>query len=126
MAHIIPWFPPTMTREHASGEATRELKKLYPVGTEVPMSVVHVSRNGMSKTVKVYALVNRTVVNVSDKVALALGRKFDNTHNGVVIGGNIDPVEHIRYALSLELHRNSRAGRVRERGTGCALKAYRI
>lgn len=126
MAHVNPWIPSDMTFEEAREEAIRELRKLYPVGSEIPMTVVHWSQSGMSKTVKVMAVRNGSVMNVSDTVALALDYKVDNLHGGVVVGGSGDPVDDIRYALSATLHRKSRAKLARERGAAYTLTAYRV
>ena len=126
MAHVHPWTPSDMSFDDARKSVIRELRKLYPVGTDIAMSVVNWSRSGLSKTVKVFAVCNGEVVNMSNEVALALDYKFDNSHNGVVVGGSGDPVDNIRYALSLTLHRNSRAKLARERGADYTLRAYRV
>ena len=76
-----------------SAAACDTLREMFPLNSSVPMTVTHVSRNGMSRHIVVFAAVERTnggrpyVRNVSRLVALATGQKLNRDGDALLVGG---------------------------------------
>ena len=74
-----------------------EGKKLY-------LTLVSVHSTGMSRKYKCLAVVNGEIVDIGYDVAHALGYRYDDEHNVVIRGGNMDMAFALTYALSENLY----------------------
>lgn len=107
------------------------LRKMFPIGSRIPMDVVSVSRSGMSRKIAVYHVNdNREIVNVSREVAELLGYSFDRNTWAIKINGcGMDMCFAIAYALGQELYDGSRSKKLQRNlnpHPGYALKYYSI
>ena len=110
--------------EEYRADSVRFLKKYFPIGSEVTLSVAHVSRSGMRRTIKVmaYNKDRKEIVNVSQHVARVLGWKIDDDRNGVVVDGTgMDMGFHMVYSLGSTLYRGSKSKRLHNGEAGYAL-----
>lgn len=73
-----------------------EGKKLY-------LTLMSVSSTGMSRKFKCLAVNNGDIVNIGYDVAHALAYRFDDEHNVVIRGGNMDMAFALTYNLSCAL-----------------------
>lgn len=89
-------------------EACAQLRELFPIGSTVHTSLLHVSRSGMLRSVAV--LVSRpdgSIENVSWQVARATGQKMHKTTDGVAMGGcGMDMGFSLVYSLGRALYPN--------------------
>ncbi len=94
----------------AEVERAREiLHGYFPPGSSATTVVSHVTRSGMSRSIRV--LVGNADGEVSDlswAVARVLGWRFDGEHGGVKVQGTgMDMGFHLVYTLSVVLHRGA-------------------
>ncbi len=76
-----------------------EGKKLY-------LTLMSVSSTGMSRKFKCLAIHNGEIVNIGYDVAHALGYRYDDDHNVIIRGCNMDMAFALTYALSMTLYGN--------------------
>jgi hypothetical protein len=86
-------------------EARKMLREMLPPGSKVFTTVLHVSRSGMSRTIRVAAMENCEPQDISPFVAYATGLKFDRDRGGVKVGGcGMDMCFQVVYELSHALY----------------------
>ena len=91
-------------REHLA-EATDRLRRLFPSGATVTVSVVNVTRSGMGRTIKVLAVGRYGITNVSADVARVVGWRIDTDRVGVYVEGcGMDMCFYLVYTLSRTLY----------------------
>ena len=91
-----------MNNSDIQAEAVATLRKLYGVkaGSTIHTSVVHVSRSGMSRTIKAYVTRSGHIYDVSWLVADAIGATRDRDRGGVKLQGcGMDMTFHLVYSL---------------------------
>jgi hypothetical protein len=96
----------TLAAEAAEREdACKTLREIFPVGSTVTTSRVHLSRSGMYHVIAVLVgSADGSVRDVSHLVASAIGSKYD-VRGGVAVGGaGMDMGYHIVYGLSRALY----------------------
>lgn len=76
-----------------------EGKKLY-------LTLKSVSSTGMSRKFKCLAVVNGDIVDIGYDVAHALGYRYDDDHNVIIKGCNMDMAFALTYNLSMTLYGN--------------------
>lgn len=86
-------------------EARTMLRKMLPPGSKVYTTVLHVSRSGMSRTVRLVAMEDGEPMDISPYAAYATGLKFDRDRGGVKMDGcGMDMCFHAVYCLSNALY----------------------
>lgn len=93
----------------------KRLRKLFPIGSDVTTSVVHVSRSGMSRVILVmaYDKEQQRIVNVSHAVAKLTGDTYSGAYGGVKVdGAGMDMCFALTYELSTALYRGSRSKKI--------------
>lgn len=91
-------------RDRAS--AILKLREMFPPGSTVHTSLVHVSRSGMYRHIKLFCAKDGEVINVSGMVATAIGGKWCDDGSIGVSGCGMDMGFHLVYALSSTLYPN--------------------
>lgn len=103
----------TLTKAERVERTTRYtelLKEWIPAGSTIKTVVTHVSRSGMSRSIRALVPLQRadgslTIADVSYMAADVLGWKVDERHGGVKIGGcGMDMGFHLVYTLSRKLY----------------------
>lgn len=85
-----PMYAKITKKEFEAAEREADIayfRELFPVGARVATSVVHVARSGMSRSIKVFAVIDGSISDVSWRVARLLREPFDNNHGGVKVSG---------------------------------------
>ncbi len=82
--------------------AIKHLRDLLE-GKKIYLTLMSVSSTGMSRKFKCLAVVNGEIVNIGYDVAHALGYRYDDEHNVVIRGGNMDMAFALTYNLSTVL-----------------------
>lgn len=80
------------------------LKEHLTPGTTVYTVLDTVAKSGMSRTIKVFAVINGDISNITHDTAEVLGHKLNNRGSFRVQGAGMDMGFHTVYALSRELH----------------------
>ena len=86
--------------------AIERLRLLFPPGSTVHTDIVHVARSGMPRRVKVYAVEDGEVRNVSGMVATATESRWHDDGSIVVGGCGFDAGFHTVYDLACTLYRD--------------------
>lgn len=95
----------TQAREEERQDALDRLRVLFPKGSKVHTITTHVAQSGMSRAVKVLAVKDGDIWDVSYLVARATDRKVNQRHGGVVVTGcGMDMEFHVVYGLSAALY----------------------
>lgn len=92
-----------MTTKTPCPRAIQHLRDLLE-GKKLYLTLMSVSSTGMSRKFKCLAVVNGDIVNIGYDVAHALGYRYDDDHNVVIRGGNMDMAFALTYALSKTLY----------------------
>ena len=88
-------------------EAVERLRNWLKPGDTVYTSVVHVSRSGMQRSIKVYQIKDNQPLFLSYNVAKALGSGYDQHREAVKISGcGMDMGFHLVYELARTLWPN--------------------
>lgn len=83
--------------------AIKHLQELLE-GKKLYLILMSVSSTGMSRKYKCLAVVNSEIVNIGYDVAHALAYRYDDDHNVIIKGGNMDMAFALTYALSEKLY----------------------
>lgn len=95
-------------KERNRRESADILRRLYPLGTEVPTRVEYVSKDGMRRHISVWHRdKNGMVSNTSRMVAEVVGLPLNGRGDAVVVDGcGMDMCFHLIYSLSRGLYRD--------------------
>ncbi len=103
-----PMYAKITKKEFEAAEREADIayfRELFPVGARVATSVVHVARSGMSRSIKVFAVIDGSIYDVSWRVARLLREPSDNNHGGVKVSGcGMDMTFAIVYSLGRTLY----------------------
>lgn len=80
------------------------LKQHLTPGTTVHTQLDTVAKSGMSRTLKVHAVINGEIENITRDVAEVLGCKMNTRGSFRVQGAGMDMGFHTVYSLARELH----------------------
>lgn len=92
-----------MTTKTPCPRAIAHLQTLLE-GKKIYLTLMSVSSTGLSRKFKCLAVVNGEIVNIGYDVAKALAYRFDDDHNVVIRGGNMDMAFALTYNLSMKLY----------------------
>lgn len=94
-----------MTTKTPCPRAIQHLRDLLE-GKKLYLTLMSVSSTGMSRRFKCLAVVNGEIVNIGYDVAHALGYRYDEDHNVIIKGCNMDMAFALTYNLSIKLYGN--------------------
>lgn len=90
----------TKAQQQDKAEAIEYLRKHIKPGDSVYTTVTHVSRSGMSRSIKVCVVMGNEIVDVSGLVGRAIDEPRDHKNGGVKVGGcGMDMGFHVVYRL---------------------------
>ena len=92
-----------MTTKTPCPRAIQHLQQLLE-GKKIYLTFMSVSSIGMSHKFKCLAIVNGEIVDIGYDVAHALGYRYDDDHNVIIKGCNMDMAFALTYALSMTLY----------------------
>ncbi len=92
-----------MTVKTPCPRAIQHLQQLLE-GKKIYLTLMSVSSTGMSRKFKCLAVVNGEIVDIGYDVAHALGYRYDDDHNVIIKGCNMDMAFALTYALSMKLY----------------------
>jgi hypothetical protein len=79
-------------------ESADRLRRAFPVGSTVHITLKHVSRSGMSRSITV---IGPDFRNLSHEVARVIGWRFDRNRMAIVVdGAGMDRGFHLVYTLA--------------------------
>lgn len=91
--------------DEAKAESLKFLRSVLPPGSTIYSTLCHVSRSGMQREIKQYALTAGGPVWLSGYVANALGLRRGKRDGVIVNGCGMDMGFHVAYELSHVLYR---------------------
>jgi hypothetical protein len=100
-------FMTTKAQLSEQSEAREKLREMLPPGTVVSTIVQHVSRSGMSRSIKCVIAFDGEVRDITGYVALALGAKRDRYWGIKRVGCGMDMAWDLVYCLSRALYSSS-------------------
>ena len=68
-------------------QAIQTLQRRLPVGSTVYTTVLHISRSGMMRVIKVLVAHEGQIVDLSSLAADAIGARYDRARGGVIMSG---------------------------------------
>ncbi len=81
------------------------LRTALPPGSTIYTTVTHVSRSGMSRSIRCFTIENDEPFDISYRIARALGDRLDPKNGGIKIGGcGMDMGFAIVHNLSYAIH----------------------
>jgi hypothetical protein len=84
--------------------AIQELREVLKTGDIVYTMITHVSNSGMMRTIRTIIIRNNEPLDISYKVAKALGWNLNRKHDGITVNGcGMDMGFHVVYSLSSRL-----------------------
>lgn len=90
--------------------AIDRLRYFFKPGSTAYTNLAHVTRSGLTRSVKVFAVKNGQIVDVSDYVATALDKPLDRINGGVKMGRTgTDMGYTLIQQMSATIHANSRS-----------------
>lgn len=91
-----------MTTKTPCPRAIQHLQQLLE-GKKIYLTLMSVSSTGMSRKFKCLAVNSGEIVNIGYDVAKALGYRYDDDHNVIIKGCNMDMAFALTYNLSCAL-----------------------
>ena len=92
-----------MTVKTPCPRAIQHLQQLLE-GKKLYLTLMSVSSTGMSRKFKCLAVNNGEIVNIGYDVAHALAYRYDDDHNVIIKGCNMDMAFALTYNLSMTLY----------------------
>lgn len=92
-----------MTVKTPCPRAIQHLQQLLE-GKKLYLTLMSVSSTGMSRKFKCLAVVNGEIANIGYDVAKALAYRYDDDHNVIIKGCNMDMAFALTYDLSKTLY----------------------
>lgn len=99
-------------KEQAKTEAIKNLNKWYGIkpGDRIYTAVTHVAKSGLSRSIKVFVMVDNKPDNITNLVSKICGYRLDEKNGGVKVSGcGMDMGFSVVYDLSYQLFREGYA-----------------